>query len=275
MRLSVEDVKLFYKLLYPLQFYTKEKLELLPEVKTEEEYRKLTAQQKLEVRDALYAHPELFDEFIQQNPAHLNNDELAIIRSWKQFVKGDFFIERFLKKYSIWIGDGSPSPVYGVLGIMESLDEIIHPSYLPLRVHAVLLPWKGQIVYDGVFQSYNVLFGSGIRDSLREAYMAAKQNGRIIESLTEDTQAELTKKTISKPVKGWTEEAESLVQLANTFKGQNVSLHSETFSLLKAVALLTQTVVTPASDVDSIWAELKKVRRALSKLETALERTER
>lgn len=275
MRLSVEDVKLFYKLLYPLQFYTKEKLELLPEVKTEEEYRKLTAQQKLEVRDALYAHPELFDEFIQQNPAHLNNDELAIIRSWKQFVKGDFFIERFLKKYSIWIGDGAPSPVYGVLGIMESLDEIIHPSYLPLRVHAVLLPWKGQIVYDGVFQSYNVLFGSGIRDSLREAYMAAKQNGRIIESLTEDTQAELTKKTISKPVKGWTEEAESLVQLANTFKGQNVPLHSETFSLLKAVALLTQTVVTPASDVDSIWAELKKVRRALSKLETALERTER
>lgn len=273
MHLQPAEVVHFYKLLYALQFFVKQKFGLLPSAKTEEEFRKLDAQKKLEVRNKVYEHPEVFDEFIAQNPGQLTPDELAIVQSWKQFVKGDFFIERFLKKYSIWIGEGSPAKVYGVLGIMEGLDEMIHSSYLPLRVQGVLLPWKGQIVYDGVFQTYNVFFGSGIKSSLREEYMTAKQNGRIIETL--EVSKTTQRSAVEKPIKGWQEEVEALLQIVNVFKGQNMPLHGEVFSLLKSVATLTQAVVDPANDLDAMWSQLKKVQRALNKVETALERAER
>ena len=270
MRLAAEDAQLFYKLMYPLQFYVKQKRRLLPEVKSQDEYVALNAETKLAVRDALYEHPAYIDEFIAENPARLSLEELAIVRSWKQFVKGDFFIERYLKKYSIWIG-GKPSHIYGVLGIMDSLDEIVHPSYLPMRIHGVLLPWQGQIIYDGVFQSYNVMFGSGIKGSLREEYMTAKQNGRIIETLEKaQSQQEITET----PGKDWSEEAGSLVRLANQFKGPNEPLQGEAFVLLKAVAALTQIVVDPKSDLNGIWSQFKKVQRALNKLETALNRAD-
>jgi hypothetical protein len=273
MHLLPAEAEHFYKLLYALQFFVKQKLKLLPAVQTEDEYRKLNAQQKLEVRNQVYEHPEVFNEFVAQNPAQLTDDELAIVRSWKQFVKGDFFIERYLKKYSIWIGGGTPARVYGVLGITDSLADMIHSSYLPLRVHSVLLPWKGQIIYDGVFQSYNILFGGGIKGSLREEYMAAKQNGRIIETLEGGKTAQPP--VVEKPIKGWQEEVEALQQLVNVFKGQNVPLHGEVFSLLKTVATLTQIVIDPASDRDALWSQFKKVQRALNKVETVLERAER
>lgn len=273
MHLQPAEIVHFYKLLYALQFYVKQKFGLLPAIKTEEEFRQLDAQQKLPVRNKVYEHPAVFDEFVAQNPAQLTADELAIVRSWQHFVKGDFFIERFLKKYSIWIGEGTPASVYGVLGITESFEEMIHPSYLPLRVHGVLLPWKGQIIYDGIFQSYNVFFGGGIKGSLREEYMAAKQNGRIIETLEGGQSAQ--RPTVAKPLKGWQEETEALVQLVNVFKGQNVPLHGEVFGLLKSVATLTQAVVDPAADLAAMWKQLKKVQSALHKVETALERAER
>ena len=63
-------------------------------------------------------------------------------------------------------------------------DEIadILPPTLPLLIKAVLLPWKGQIIWDGLFTIYNISFGSGIRGSIRESYRQAKAAG-IITSL--------------------------------------------------------------------------------------------
>jgi hypothetical protein len=35
-------------------------------------------------------------------------------------------------------------------------------------VKAVLLPFNGQIVYDGLFQSRNIIFGGGIKSDLKQ-----------------------------------------------------------------------------------------------------------
>jgi hypothetical protein len=118
------------------------------------------------IRDALYQHPELIDRFISENPQGFEPDQLKIIDSWKGFRAGVFYIERFLKKYTVFISD--TDRVYGVLGLRDSLEDIIHKSYLPLMVKAVLLPFKGQIVYDGLFQSRNIIFGGGIKSDLKQ-----------------------------------------------------------------------------------------------------------
>ncbi len=56
-------------------------------------------------------------------------------------------------------------------------------------IDAVLLPFNDEIVTDGLFRSYNITFGSGIRSSLKSAYDDAKERGEIISSLLPETQA--------------------------------------------------------------------------------------
>lgn len=269
MRLTPDDAALYYRLMYPLQFFVNQRLKILPGLDSMDAYISLTAQQKLPVRDALYQHPELIDAFVAENPAKLSADELAIVRSWKHFVTGEFYLERYLKKYSIWIGDGSPAKVYAVLGIVDSLDEIVHPSYLPLRIKAVLLPFKGKIIYDGVFQSYNIFFGSGIKGSLREEYMAAKQYGRIIETLEPETSTQRTAPIVERD---WRPQLEELAKLADKLKGTKAPIQSEAFGLIKASLRLAHAVAQNEGDLDALWKELKGAQRAIDKVETALHR---
>lgn len=272
MHLSPEDAALFYKLMFSLQFYASQQLKLQPAVKSLEAYAKLGQQDKLPVRDALYEQPALIDAFVQTNPADLSAAELAIVSSWKQFVAGDFTIERYLKKYSIWIDDSTPAKVYGVLGITHGLAEIIPQARLPIRVKAVLLPFKGRIIYDGLLSGYNLFFGSGISSSLQEEYMTAKQNGRILETL-EPSAVPPTRKA-AKPARDWRNEMAEIVKLTGQLKGQNIPIQSEAFSLLKAAAELAQAAVQEPDDLDEVERQQKKVERALRKLATALERAE-
>lgn len=272
MYLAEADAALFYKLMFGLQFYVNQQLNLQSKAKTQEAYNKLDQQAKLKVRNAVYEHPALIDAFLKENPANLTAEELAIVAEWKNFVAGDFFIERYLKKYSIWIGDGSPAKVYGVLGITQSIEEIIDRSYLPLRVQSVLLPFKGQIIYDGLLIPYNILFGSGIKAELKEEYLAAKQNGRILETLTPS--AASTTAPAAKPRRDWREEIAEIVKRTGQLKGQNVPVQSEAFGLLKAAAELVQVAVQQADHQTELEKQHKKVQRALDKLEAVLYRME-
>ena len=180
MKLSENDAKLFFDLMWALQYFVNQKLNILTNIKSIDAYAKCPPEEKIEVRQALYSDTKLIDAFVQQNPQNFSEENLSIISSWKNVIEGDFYIERFLKKYAIFIEN---SEVYGVLGLHQGFDELVHRTRLPHYVHAVLLPFKGQIVYDGLFQSYNIHFGGGIKRQLKESYMRAKQNNRIIESL--------------------------------------------------------------------------------------------
>jgi hypothetical protein len=180
MKLSKTDADTFYRLMWALQHFVNSKLRIVPEANSVSEYAKYKMEDKLKVRKALLADKKLIEEFVRTNPQEFSNDELAIVSSWRHFVSGRFYIERFLKKYAIFIlGD----EVYGVSGISESFSEIIHPSRLPLCANAVLLPFKGRIIYDGIFEPYNVMFGRNIMGELKDTYMAAKNEKRIIETI--------------------------------------------------------------------------------------------
>jgi hypothetical protein len=276
MKLSPDDVALFYKLMWPLQFYVNQKLKLLPEADSVEAYANDYAyEDKLPVRDALYEHIELIDAFIAENPAKLAEDELAIVGSWKNFVAGDFYIERYLKKGAIFIHAGEPPQVYVVLGLTDSLKDMFQYYHRPpILVKTVLLPFKGHIVYDGLFQTYSIFFGGGIRGDLKETYMAAKQNQRIIETLDPALQAKQREKVQRKPVRDWRPEVDELVNAANKLKGGKVPIQTEAFGLLKASALLAQAAVHNPNDLDALWKISSRVERAVQKLETALYRVE-
>ena len=183
MVLSQADAALFYKLMVGLQSYVCEQLDLYPQVHSPEEYRQLDQQAKLVVRNELYNQPELIDAFVKANPLTLPIAELAIVQHWQNFVAGDFYVERYLPSYSIWIAAAPPANVYAVYGIAQPIEAIIEHVYLPLRVNSVLLPFQDKIIYDGFLSTYPTRLGGPLNATLRDEYISAKQQGRIIERL--------------------------------------------------------------------------------------------
>jgi hypothetical protein len=136
----------------------------------------------LAVRDALWAHPDLLAQFARENPAHLGPDELLLVSSWKDRVEGTFFVYRHLKEHSVFLGSDSGSSAYEVKPLLSPFSEVVGP-FLPVAVKGVLLPVDQDITYDGLFQTYPIVFGSGIKRSLKETYERAVSRGAIIVSL--------------------------------------------------------------------------------------------
>ena len=97
-------------------------------------------------------------------------------------MAGEFYVYRCLKKYTVFLTTREPVVAYGVLSLTDPLEELIGHR-LPHLCKAVLLPFKGRIVYDGMLAGYNVHFGGGIRRRLKESYDDAKRRMGIITSL--------------------------------------------------------------------------------------------
>ncbi len=272
MKLPEEEAKLFIDLMCSLQYFVNGKLKIHAQIKSIEAYAECTTEEKAEVRKALFSDIKRIDSFVQENPQNFSQEKLSIVSNWKNFIEGDFQIERFLKSHAIFIQEND---VYCVLGLYQGFDELIHRSRLPLYVKAILLPFKGKIVYDGIFQTYNIHFGGGIKRSLKETYMTAKQNNRIIESL-DDTPKQTQIKNQPKPSKNWKPELEKLASTAKNLRASSESptIYSPAFSLVKASIELAQHATADSDDVEALYNSLKKVERALNKSRTVLERDE-
>lgn len=268
MKLTIQDADIFFRLMESLQLYVNLKLGILPHITTVDEYQLLTTRERIPVRDALYDNIELIDSFLQENLQQFPKEELEIIKSWKHFIRGEFFIERFLKKYAIFIGNEN---VYGVLALYESFEDLLPFVRLPHYTKAVLLPFKGKIVYDGILEGYSISFGGGIRSDLKETYMTAKQNGRIIDSFEPVQRVEK-----KKPSKDWRPIIDEISLEVKKFRSSSGAppIQSPAFSLAKASIEFTKTAVNTPDDLDELWKSLKRVERAIRKAETTLFRTE-
>lgn len=270
MKLPVEEANLFFKLLWGLQFYINQQYQILPNIKSAEEYAGLPMTEKLKVRDKLWKSPNLIDAYVEKNPDSLSAQELDIVSKWKRFVSGGFQIFRYLKNHTIFIGE--KSQVYGVLGLYDNLEELFPGRPLPMMVEAVLLPFKGKIVYDGVLKGYNIFLGGGIRSGLKEEYMAAKQNDRIVTTLEPET---TTQKQVKhqQPGKDWTPVVEEIVRASEKMRGGS-PVQNAAFALLRDSARVVQSVVQRSDNLEEIWHLKQQVQKALRRLQTVLERAE-
>jgi len=270
MVLSEDDAKLFYRLMWPLQFFVNQRLKLIPACSTLEEYQSLTAEQKLKVRDALYKNIQLVDEFVTENPAGFGAEELQIIKGWKRFVAGEFFIERYLAKHAILIKDQT---VYAVLGLFDPLEFNAPRELLPVYVKTVLLPFKGRVIYDGLLQPHQIYFGGGVRSDLRETYLTAKQNQRIVESLEAGPQ-ETARNNPRKPAKDWSTKIDALRASAQALSAgaSALPIQGSVFSLVKASLEMAHVAVENPDDIKQLWEQARKTERALRKVLTILNR---
>ena len=101
MKLSADDASLFYEMMGSLRFFVNQHCNILPHCASLEDYVVAPPNEQLKVRNALYENLHLLDTFLSTNPAQLSDDKLKIVQSWRHFVSGSFFVERYLKKGTI------------------------------------------------------------------------------------------------------------------------------------------------------------------------------
>lgn len=202
MRLSREDGSLFYKLYPALMFYTNQRLSVINDFASGlDGYLAVPYELRLKVRDALYAHRELIDEFIRENPASLTPDELGIVFGWNNAVVGTFCILRYLKHCTVFLHDASPPKAYDVIALDDPLERLLG-SHLPVFTRAVLLPFKGKIIYDGLLLPLGIFLGPGVLKSVNESYREAKAKFGVMSSLPLMAQGTFACPPVVPPPKG-------------------------------------------------------------------------
>jgi hypothetical protein len=182
MRLSSEHVERFYRIWFALLRFVNEQCQIISDFPVSGEEGTLSPPDEMQLRNALWADETLLEQFIATNPAGLSASDLALVESWHKRVSGGFYILRALKAYTVFLSDRAPQHAYGVLGLLRPIEELA-PLPLPIYTEAVLLPFEGQIIYDGLLQSYAVSLGPNIRRRLNEEYRNAGEREGIITSL--------------------------------------------------------------------------------------------
>ena len=281
MKLSPADTELFMSLMLPLQWYVNQQAKILPDLESIEEYCNVSVEDKVKVRDYLFGHTKLFDQYIQDNSNSLDKTGASIISRWKDFIEGDFYIERWLKKYTIFIDDSDS--VYGVLGLVSAPEDFIDKRRLPVRVKATLLPFKDKIVYDGFLRFYNVSFGGGIRSRLKQTYLIAKDNNNIIQSLDsqgtlasqKSAQKAATSASASKATQDWAPLLDELASKAKKLRGGGgqPAINSPIFSLVRASIELAQLATEDQPDIDKLDKKGRRIGTILNQVENAIERS--
>jgi len=275
MKVTEQEATHFFDLMWGLQFFVNQSLGIDPKIPSAAELAKLDTKRKMPIRNALWEHPELIDSYLAANPHKLSADDLALVADWKRFVKGTFYIERMLKKYAIFIEN---EDVYAVLGLHDAFDEFFYPQQLPVAVQTVLLPYKGRIVYDGLMAGYPIAFGGGITSELKEIYLAAKQNGRIITTL--DSAGPGAGAAMEQDVEVRPDYSAQLKEISalvgKLSAGRNTPpIWSPAFRLLRVTLDLVEQAVAQPDDIEALWSKFNKVETASNRIITVLDRAER
>jgi hypothetical protein len=182
MILQPNETERFYRIWFAMLSYANRRLKLVRDLPESPRDGSIDVQDAYKVATAIWADDALRHSFIEENPAGLPAEDLALARSWDQRVAGDFYIFRYLKKYTVLIDQSEQARVYGVLGLVSPIEDVV-PTPLPVLTRMTLLPFEGRITYDGLLAPYNVYFGSGIRGNLNDIYRLANERGAIITSL--------------------------------------------------------------------------------------------
>jgi len=199
MELSEEEIVHYYDLYWALLYYADQKFKVLKNLRYPKDIGRSPLNDIMKLRDQMFDQPETIDEFVRENPMSFSSQDLEIVAGWKNYLKGRFFIVRYLKKYTVFLDTEDPPKAYGVLGLYTPLKELINWSDLPVFVDAVLLPFENKIIYDSMITPSKVTIGKGISRSIDDQYNEAKMRFGIITALpfhpekTELTDAEKLK----------------------------------------------------------------------------------
>ncbi|MEC4050061.1 hypothetical protein OX284_011520 [Flavobacterium sp. SUN046] len=163
-------------LLYFVGYYT----DILDEKTEFEDFLKMSFKEKAICREAfLEDKDQLLDVYIN-NSFEIPEEQLSILEGFRKSINGKFVLLKCFSGNAIFksIDNGY---FYAVNSLSDPFEELI-PEY-PTILELNILPFKGQIIYDGFIKGGNIKTGTNIKKSLLEEYKQAKKNKEIITTL--------------------------------------------------------------------------------------------
>jgi len=186
MKLPEKDIELFYKLQWALMYYVNQKTFIIKGLKSPD-FKGQKPDDVAKLHKQIYSGTRWIDEFVDENPSGFSKEELEIIRSWKNFIKDEYFIiVENNNNRTVLLKPAKEPKAYSVWSLYDDLADVI--PYMPFALGTVLLPFKGKITYCGIVNMINMTFGGGISRGFKADYQKAKSKFGIIESLDRPTQ---------------------------------------------------------------------------------------
>ena len=186
MILERKDTDLFYSLWFPLLDFANSRYQVCPGIGAIEFGKSVDMHDAKTIANHIWEHTEVIDAFLAETD--LSEEHREIVIGWKKCRPEKYILERHFKKGSVFISADtarivSAARVYMVLGLYSPWEEVLCGRPLPVLLDAVLLPFRGRIITDGLVISSNIVFGRGAAADFKDAYMDAKKSGRIQFSL--------------------------------------------------------------------------------------------
>ncbi|MBI1902698.1 MAG: hypothetical protein HY000_38005 [Planctomycetes bacterium] len=183
MQVPEYEGRLFSHLYGEFMRFGNQRLEIADDEGLDIRFERMPADVRARIRDAVWTHPELLEQFIRDNPSHLTSAELALMSTWRHRVVGTFHVYRYLKTCTIFLDEDANGHAFGVLGLADPIDKVLEQWPLPAVVRTALLPLGEKIVYDGLMYRYSILADSGVTAQLDKRYRKIKSLEGIITSL--------------------------------------------------------------------------------------------
>lgn len=166
--LNGKDADLFYKLFFGILDFTNQKYKIKKKFKIYKQEH-LNPADLVDIVDKLFddSKERIIDEFCTTNPYKFNEEELTIVRGFKNGIRGEFILARYEEEYTAIM---STDKTYMIKGLNSNIDEVIDYDDLPEMVRTTLLPFKGYIVYDGMLNSFGISLGLNFKKMVNKEY---------------------------------------------------------------------------------------------------------
>jgi hypothetical protein len=191
MKLSPEDLAMFYRIWFALLTFVNTQTKIAPNWPKIPKMGSVSVEDAALLRDALWKDESLLGQFVAQNPSGLTEEELLIVGNFIYRVQGTFIAIRSLKKHTIVLytsKDTSKERAYGVIGLSSSLDELF--SFFPQYFEGVIMPFRDKIVPDGLFRGSLISFGGNMSRSFKEKADEMQDRYGLITNLPSDPHLE-------------------------------------------------------------------------------------
>lgn len=155
-------------------------------IETYDDLRKQEDAELRPIRNHLYEDDteQLITDFVAENPADLNDDELEAVGQWTDYAFGEFVVVRHLEEYAVFLDWEEPPRAFGVKAAHTPFRAHWEEGALPLLVsQTALLPFEGMIIIDGWLAIRPIVFGGSMSRDIDDTYEEAKHRFGIIETL--------------------------------------------------------------------------------------------
>lgn len=182
MVLTNEEAEQFYDLWISLLDFVNQRYKLVKELYGMTSPKGLPLKSVASISSKLWENKDIIDEFVLSGFKKMDEEEIAIVSSWKRAIHGKFIVDRHMRKGSVLVSI-SNNEVYVVKGIYSSWREMLEGGPMPQIVEATLMPFKDAIIHDGIVAPYNVCLNRNMSEQSKQIYLAAKSSGNLHYSL--------------------------------------------------------------------------------------------